>query len=75
MLEREPMQKMAQIRELMCYKYFGFWQCMDNSRLKVTFDWRTRCNVEKIVEWSDVYMKQGDFVECMRQQITEFLSA
>lgn len=32
MLEREPMEQIAQEQELMCYKHGGFWQCMDTMR-------------------------------------------
>lgn len=29
--------------------------------------------MEKIVEWSDIYLRHGDAAECMRKQIEEFL--
>lgn len=32
--EREPLQRLAEARELMSYLYHGFWQCMDNMREK-----------------------------------------
>jgi glucose-1-phosphate cytidylyltransferase len=35
MLEREPFQKLAQEKELMAYKHYGFWQCMDTLRDKI----------------------------------------
>ncbi len=31
-LEREPLEHIAQIGELMAYKHDGFWQCMDTKR-------------------------------------------
>ena len=31
-LEREPLEHLAQIGELMAYKHSGFWQCMDTIR-------------------------------------------
>ena len=34
MLEREPMEKLADDGQLMCYKHDGFWQCMDTLRDK-----------------------------------------
>ena len=34
MFEREPMEKLAQEDQLMCYKHEGFWQCMDTLRDK-----------------------------------------
>ena len=33
-LEREPLEHIAQIGELMAYKHEGFWQCMDTKRDK-----------------------------------------
>ncbi len=32
MLEREPLEKAASMGELMAYKHYGFWQCMDTKR-------------------------------------------
>ena len=50
---------------------------LDCSKLKSVFGWRPRWNVEttmeKIVEWSLVYLKDEDVAECMRKQIEEFL--
>lgn len=34
MLEREPMEQLARENQLMCYKHYGFWQCMDTLRDK-----------------------------------------
>ena len=34
MLEREPMEMLALQGQLMCYKHYGFWQCMDTLRDK-----------------------------------------
>lgn len=31
-LEREPLEKASQLGELMAYKHYGFWQCMDSKR-------------------------------------------
>lgn len=49
---------------------------LDCSKLKTTFGWQPRWNVEitmeKIVEWSDVYLHGGDYVEIMKKQIREF---
>lgn len=49
---------------------------LDCSKIKKTFGWKPVWNVEKtmekIVEWSDCYLKQGDFIECMERQIMEF---
>jgi glucose-1-phosphate cytidylyltransferase len=32
LLEREPMERVTQLGELMAYKHEGFWQCMDTKR-------------------------------------------
>ncbi len=34
MLEREPIEKITSIKQLMAYKHNGFWQCMDTRRDK-----------------------------------------
>lgn len=34
MLEREPLEKLSKMGELMAYKHEGFWQCMDTIREK-----------------------------------------
>lgn len=50
---------------------------LDCSKLKTTFGWKTQWNVEtameKIVEWTDVYLKGGDVVAVTDRQIVEFL--
>ena len=38
MLEREPLEKIAELGELMAYKHNGFWQCMDTLRDKESLD-------------------------------------
>ena len=49
---------------------------LDCSRLKKTLGWSPRWDaktaIEKVVEWSDVYFKQGDITACMETQIREF---
>ena len=49
---------------------------LDCSRLKKTLGWSPRWDaktaIEKVVEWSDVYFKQGDITACMEKQIREF---
>lgn len=51
---------------------------LDCSKLKSVFGWKPRWNVEttmeKIVEWSAVYLNGGDVAECMGRQIGEFLN-
>lgn len=34
MFEREPLEQLANKKELTCYKHYGFWQCMDTMRDK-----------------------------------------
>lgn len=34
MLEREPFNKLTKKKQLMAYKHYGFWQCMDTMRDK-----------------------------------------
>lgn len=50
---------------------------LDCSKLKNTFDWKPRWNVEtameKIVEWSVKYLAGEDVAECMERQIEEFI--
>lgn len=50
---------------------------LDCSKLKKTFGWRPRWNIEtamdKIVEWNKVYRTGGDINVCMEQQISTFL--
>lgn len=50
---------------------------LDCSKLKNKFGWRPRWNVteamNKIVEWSKVYMGGQNVAECMDKQIKEFL--
>lgn len=50
---------------------------LDCSKLKKTFGWRPKWNVEtameKIVEWTQIYQTRGDIVACMEKQIKEFM--
>ncbi len=50
---------------------------LDCSKLKSTFGWKPRWNVEvameKIVEWVQVYLAGGDVATCMDNQIKDFL--
>jgi glucose-1-phosphate cytidylyltransferase len=34
MLEREPLEKVTELGELMAYRHSSFWQCMDTKRDK-----------------------------------------
>ena len=33
-MEREPLEKISAMNELMAYKHSSFWQCMDTKRDK-----------------------------------------
>lgn len=50
---------------------------LDCSKLKSTFGWTPRWHIadaiEKTVEWTRVWMQQGDILSCMRTQIEEYL--
>lgn len=50
---------------------------LDCSKIKTVFGWKPTWNVEKtmekIVEWSNIYIAGGDIVRCMDRQIEEFL--
>ena len=50
---------------------------LDCSKISTTFGWQPRWNVEeaieKVVEWTKVYIGSGDVLECMDKQIDEFL--
>lgn len=50
---------------------------LDCSKLKATFGWSPRWNLdeamEKIVEWSKIWLEGGDVRACMDKQILEFL--
>ena len=52
---------------------------LDCSKLKATFGWHPRWNldtaIEKVVEWSKCWMAGGDVCQIMNQQIEEFLKA
>lgn len=49
---------------------------LDCSKLKKVFNWKPRWNVEtamdKIAEWTQIYLDNGDVIACMEQQIKEF---
>lgn len=49
---------------------------LDCSKIKTTFGWKPHWNldtaIEKVVEWSKVWISGGDVRECMNEQIEEF---
>ena len=44
LLEREPLERLAKIGELIAFKHHGFWQCMDTMRDKTLLNklWKER---------------------------------
>ena len=50
---------------------------LDCSKLKKTFNWKPRWNIEtaieKTVDWTRVYVSRGDIPRIMDEQIDEFL--
>ena len=50
---------------------------LDCAKLKSTFDWKPRWNldtaIEKVVEWNKCWITGGNIRECMDKQIKEFL--
>ena len=50
---------------------------LDCSKMKFKFGWRPKWDIrkaiEKTVEWSKIYVSNGDINECMLRQIKEFL--
>ncbi len=53
MFEREPMEKLAADRQLMCYKHDGFWQCMDTLRDKEKLEKLWKENKAPWKVWKD----------------------
>lgn len=51
---------------------------LDCSKLKATFDWKPRWNlneaIEMVVEWSKCWLSGGDVRACMDKQIEQFLN-
>lgn len=51
---------------------------LDCSRIKRVFGWEPRWSVEtameKIVRWTNVYLRKGDVSDCMETQIKDFLA-
>jgi len=49
---------------------------LDCSKLKATFGWKPRWNldtaIEKVVDWSQCWLSEGDVRACMDKQIKEF---
>ena len=47
-LEKEPLEKMTEIKELKAYKHEGFWQCMDH---KLDKDYLEELVITKKAPW------------------------
>lgn len=50
---------------------------LDCSKIKQTFGWKPNWDIEtaieKIVEWTAIYFRNGNVADCMKKQIEEFL--
>lgn len=53
MFEGEPMERLAQEGQLMCYKHNGFWQCMDTLRDKELLERLWNDNKAPWKVWAD----------------------
>ena len=53
MFEREPMEKLAEKNQLMCYKHDGFWQCMDTLRDREKLEKLWADNIAPWKVWAD----------------------
>ncbi len=51
--EKEPLQKMAEEKQLMSYMHKGFWQCMDNAREKLMLENMLNSNLAPWKKWND----------------------
>ena len=51
--EKEPLENIAQQKQLSAYKHNGFWQCMDTLKEKITLDnmWKNKKAPWKV--WED----------------------
>jgi CDP-glucose 4,6-dehydratase len=51
---------------------------LDCSKIKKTFSWKPRWDIdmaiEKVIEWTKIYIQDGNISDCMNKQINEFLS-
>ena len=51
---------------------------LDCSKIKSTFEWKQKWNIEeameRIVEWTKCYFNQENIIKCMEQQICEFVA-
>ena len=52
-LEKLPLEKLAEEGELMSYMHKGFWQCMDNSREKAKLEKLLEKNIAPWKRWED----------------------
>lgn len=51
---------------------------LDNAKIKQTFNWKPTWNIEKAiektVEWIDIYLSDGNIINCVNNQINEFFN-
>ncbi len=49
--EKDPLEKLADMGELMSYKHTGFWQCMDNEREKLQLEVMIESGKAPWIKW------------------------
>jgi glucose-1-phosphate cytidylyltransferase len=49
--EKEPLEKLADLKQLNAYKHFGYWQCMDTLRDKNKLESDLKLGVAKWKKW------------------------
>ena len=51
---------------------------LDNSKIKHILNWQPKWHitqaVDKVVEWSKIFLSNGDIKQCMKKQISEYLA-
>lgn len=51
---------------------------LDNAKIKQTFNWKPTWNIEKAiektVEWINIYLNDGNIINCVNNQINEFFN-
>ena len=51
---------------------------LDNAKIKQTFNWKPTWNIEKAiektVEWINIYLNEGNILNCVNNQINEFFN-
>ena len=51
--EKEPMENLANAGQLMAYRHYGYWQCMDTLKEKLLLEERWRTGKAPWKTWKD----------------------